>query len=286
MNSKQQGFSLLEVMVSVAILSIIVLMLGNIFTGTTKAVHTGTDRVMLDRSATLILEAFETRLSTAAVRTNLAFLVRQGDGGQNEFLYYNSAHRKAVRSIAPQRFQPVQRSAPDWLGSETSENRILKAVYAKTGGGGSSSPKMAKTKSISAIYYKDGNPKPEFASYSPNENMETNSLTYTFPLPIHLDSGAKSVACLSFIHFAINGDSSGNQTSNQDAALPAGILSNGDMPRFVDITIGLISSQNLEMALRIGRTDQARSRQYIDNHLRIYTRRAHIRNRGADQLEF
>jgi predicted pyridoxine 5'-phosphate oxidase superfamily flavin-nucleotide-binding protein len=109
-------------------------------------------------------------------------------------------------------------------------------------------------------------------------DLSTTESEYTQPLSG--TSGTESHAALTFLDITINGDRNSNSGIN-------GQPNPADMPRFVDVAIGLIASTDLEQAMRLRNAgNQDRGETHIHNNERIYTRRIFMRNQGADQLTF
>ena len=70
MRAPKQGFTLLEVMVSVTILAVLTLMLTRVFSETLRAMERGRDRVLLDETARMVLDYFEEDFRQAQVRSD------------------------------------------------------------------------------------------------------------------------------------------------------------------------------------------------------------------------
>ena len=87
-------------------------------------------------------------------------------------------------------------------------------------------------------------------------------------------------ASLTFLDFLINGDSSSNRSKDQ---LPA----TNDMPRFVDVALGLVSAKEMQQAMRLYATQgSSAADEFIQTRERVYTRRIFLRNTGTATLTF
>jgi len=308
----KRGFTLLEVMVAVAILALITLMLERVFSTAITAIRRGTDRILLDKTARIILDHFEEDISQALVRTNVAFRTYDfNEANENSTLYFITASRGNVyRTFQPIRFRISQDSVPANRNDLFQDWNVFFRKDMPSGLGGSTN-QVDNVIRICDIYYDRAERiRRDFDTIHPLSNnrfkggwnISTQSKYYTasvgkekrpYGSVKHLQTGVRSTACLSFVFFAINGDPDGNRSNGSSfkgshpGRAPFGIYRNTvelteNMPKFVDITLGLIASRDLEMAMRIrAGGNLERAKEYIDDHEKIYTRRVYIRNRGA-----
>ncbi|MCF7818823.1 MAG: prepilin-type N-terminal cleavage/methylation domain-containing protein [Kiritimatiellales bacterium] len=266
----KQGFTLLEVLVAITILALMALMLSRIFSESTRAVERGKDQALLDETARLLLDYFEQDVSQALIRTNVAFRVHLLDG--NDALYFiSTAVRRQLETIprdtAPMRWQAT-RSA-DWNWSVS--------IWSPDNASGTKDSTRQNLIFDSDYYFTD--PTDRSADFIP---VHDGPAMVTFPgeytQPLSGTSGMESHAVLAFMDIAINGDrNSNNSTDGQPTP--------DDMPRFVDVAIGLVSSKDMEQAMRLSNAgEQSRAENHIENNERIYTRRIFMRNIGTGQL--
>ena len=93
-------------------------------------------------------------------------------------------------------------------------------------------------------------------------------------------SGNGNHAALTFMNVVINADPASNFNEDQTPEID-------DMPRFVDIEIGLISATQLQQAMRLhSAQSNDRATEYIVRHEKIYARRIFMRNTGIHPLVF
>lgn len=263
------GFTLLELLVSITILALMALMLSRIFSESTRAVARGKDQAMLDETARLLLDYFEQDVGQALIRTNVAFRAYEID--DNDALYFvSTAVRRQLETIprdtAPMRWQAIRSADWNWQ------------VAIESPHGSASDPEKLK---IQSDYYATNQTQQaeDFIPIHGGIRMSTATDKYTQSLSQNA-SGTESHAVLAFMYIAINGDPNSNRKPD---ALP----DPADRPRFVDVSIGLISSVDLEQAMRLRDAgDQPRAETHFENNERIYTRRIFMRNQGADELSF
>lgn len=277
-----QGFTLLEIVISITILALMALMISRIFTESSRAVEQGKDKALLDETARLLLDNIEQDISQALVRSNVAFRVRSVSGGDSLYFISTGVRRKTEtipRDTAPMRLRTAHR-----ISTENGLVRDLNRRVVIESASGSSGDDSEGNKDLihQSDYYATGiNPAPrsDFKTMSAN-NAEINKGESPYTESLEETVGVQSHASITFLDFNINGNPSSNRSRN---ALPDPT----DMPRFVDVSLGLVTSKELQQAMRIhtGQGESAAT-DFIDNRERVYTRRIFMRNRGTDPLTF
>jgi prepilin-type N-terminal cleavage/methylation domain-containing protein len=260
--TSRRGFTLLEIMVAVAILALMALMLSRIFSESTRAVERGKGQALLDETARLLLDQAQRDIAQALIRTNVAFRVHEIDG--NDALYFiSTAVRHQLETIprdtAPMRWQATR--VADW-------NRYVEI----------DAPKSIDETVYQSDYYVDPpGPVADFKTVHGGADLQIGHGQYTQPLTTG-SAGSGSHALLTFMEFSINGDRTANRSAD-------GLPEQGNLPRFVDITIGLIVSKDMEQAIRLRDGGNAqRADEYINRYERIYARRIYLPNQGLNQL--
>lgn len=246
------GFTLLELMVSLVILTLVVLMISRIFTTSTSAVSRGSDDALLDEAARFVLDNLQTDISQALIRTNAPFRVDSVSVG--DALYFISTATRRETLGMPRDLAPVQIRSKQRLDLVAALNRRVIFEYI---GNSQANTQTARKNLIRQSGYYDG-AKP---SFGPNRE-------YTEELEDA--DGLTAQAVLTFMNFRINGKEV-----------------NGSLPRFVDVIIGLSSAGDMRQAMRIYKTrgnDEAE--EFLARHERVYTRRIYIPNLGTSLLEF
>jgi prepilin-type N-terminal cleavage/methylation domain-containing protein len=267
----KSGFTLLETIVSIVILAMIALMMTRIFSESTRAVGTARNDAVLDDAARRLLDALEQDISQTLIRTNVAFCVHTIAG--NDALYFVSAGmRRQLESIprdtAPMRWQMKTTSSdPDELRSIS--------IVSPYGSGSDTPTGIRKLMAHSDYYLTDAPAKNDFTPVHLAGNMSTTEKEYT---QTREDSGLTGHAVATFMDITVNGDCNSNR-SDSGYGLPPEPT---DMPRFVDVAIGLISSADMDHALiLLGAGEKMRCDAFIDSRERIYTRRIFLRNQGT-----
>ncbi|MDF7825579.1 prepilin-type N-terminal cleavage/methylation domain-containing protein [Pontiellaceae bacterium B12227] len=253
---RQQGFTLLELIVSITILTLIALMLSRIFTASSRAVNQGRGQSLLDETARLMLDTMETDISQALIRTNVPFRVDQISA--KDALYCISPAIRRRQETNPRDTAPVQfRSVPrQQLIQEL--NLRARFEYA-TGATEPSNTARRKLIAQSDIYQAEALELIGDADYT--EALEDLN-------------GITDHAALTFMDFRINGDSGSNR-SGTDLPLAT------DLPRYLDVIIGLASARDVRQAMRIhSAQDASAAADYLEKRERIYTRRIFMPNSG------
>ncbi|QBG46187.1 prepilin-type N-terminal cleavage/methylation domain-containing protein [Verrucomicrobia bacterium S94] len=250
--SSRNGFTLLELMVSLVILTLVVLMISRIFTTSTSAVTRGSHDALLDEAARFVLDNLQTDISQALIRTNVPFRVDSVSVG--DALYFISTATRRQLLGMPRDLAPVQIRSRQSLDLVSALNRRVVFEYIANSQVGT---QAARKNLIRQSDYYDGT-KPDFQS----DREYTEELEDA--------DGLTAQAVLTFMNFRING--------NQSNSAP---------PRFVDIIIGLCSANDMRQAMRIYKTRGDDEAEYfLAIHERVYTRRIHIPNLGTSLLEF
>jgi prepilin-type N-terminal cleavage/methylation domain-containing protein len=262
------GFTLLEIMVSITILTLIVLMISRIFSSSTQAVERGKNQTLLDETARMLLDVIEQDISQALIRTNVAFRVQSIN--DNDALYFISTgvRRQSPtlqRDTAPMRLQAehgTRVDAPNWNWSVMMRSPDNSA--------GNTSRGIRNLIQQSDYYYSiDMQSAPDFIPiHTPAAEMPTAERKYTHPI----ETGMNTHAVLTFMELTVNADPDWNGNA------PDGSPDLANMPRFIDVTIGLIASKDMQLAILRDSPAQ------VENNERIYARRIFMRNTGIDQL--
>lgn len=256
----RSGFTLMELVVSIAILALIALMLSRIFSDSVRAVEQGKNLTLLDESARLILDYIETDISQALIRTNVPFRVQspRGSGSSDSLYFISTGVRRGLEDIprdtAPMRIQTEQ-------GGESPLNLYVETVSPADISGGN-------LKEFSNYYFtKTVRSLLDFG----NADSATGRREYTRPV----DEALANHAVLASMVFTVNANPDWGNGRAADGPPDA-----ADMPRFVDVTIGLVSAGEMKEAIQ--RNDQ----QHIENNERLFTRRIHMRNQGVEALPY
>ena len=259
------GFTLLEVLISITILALMTVMISRLFSGSSRAVEQGQGQALLDETARLVLDYIEQDISQALIRTNVAFRIQsQVDLNDSIYLISTGIRRQLEtipRDTAPMRIQTAQAPTnPSW-------NRHIEIQ----------SPDDSASNIKNLIEHSDyyfSNPDQTtsdfFLIHNQTSEMALQNPLYTQPLEQELENHA----VLTFMKFSANGDSNSNNSNS------TGQPNFADMPRFIDVTIGLIFSTDLQIAIR------RNSLNHVENNEVIYTRRIFMRNTGTESLIF
>jgi prepilin-type N-terminal cleavage/methylation domain-containing protein len=267
---KPSGFTLIELIVAVFILTVMALMLTRIFFDSSRAVEQGKDQALMDETARLILDVLENDISQALVRPDVPFRIHAVDG-QDALYFISTAARRQLEGIprdtAPIRWQATQES--DW-------NHYLQMVSPDSSSGHNANTRENLIHHSDQYFTEPDQTADDFFGVNTEDEGYTNEREYSQ----YLESGIGAYAVLSFIQF-----------DPQGAQGPVAETDNGqpdenNLPRYVDITLGLIPSMELERALSFKAVgDTVRAEEYINNRERVYTRRVHLPNRGISELD-
>ncbi len=261
------GFTLLEILVSITILVLMALMMSRIFSESTRAVERGKGMALLDETARMVLDYIEQDVSQALVRTNVAFRIQSLIDPNDSIYFISTGMRRQLETIprdtAPMRIQTGQASI------SSSWNRHMEIQSPDD-----SASNVANLLGHSDYYFTNPNQSASdfFQIHNPTLEMAQQNPTPTYTQPLGQELAGHAV--LTFMEFTANADVNSNNTNPNGQPDPA------DMPRFIDVTIGLVSSVDLQMAIR------RNSLQHMENTEWIYTRRIYMRNQGTDQLTF
>jgi hypothetical protein len=108
----------------------------------------------------------------------------------------------------------------------------------------------------------------------PLEFSTENSGVYTATYVRSADELLEEHAVLTFLDITVNGDSNWNYRNTSAPPDP------GNMPRFVDISVGLISSTDITTA------QLKNDEQYVRDHEQVYFRRIHLHNKAPETFSF
>ena len=260
--TKQQGFTLLELIVSITILTLIALMLSRIFTESSRAVDQGRGQSLLDETARLMLDNMETDISQSLIRTNVPFRISTVSVGDALYCISTAIRRRLEtnpRDTAPVQFRSIQTQK-----LEPSLNRRAAFKYA-SGATGTTDNARKNLIAQSDVYQATGMRLIGEAQYT-EALEELNGIT--------------DHATLTFMDFRINSNSNSNWTAT---ALPT----QTDMPRFIDVIIGLSSADDTRQAMRIhSAKGPAAAADYLERREHIYTRRIFLPNAGLSRITF
>lgn len=268
-------------MVSVTILAMIAVMVSRIFSESSRVVGQGRDESLLDETARLLLEYMEQDVGQALIRTNVAFRVHPIDG--NDALYFvSTGMRRQLETIprdtAPMRWQ-LEEAATKRDAVYKEWNRVV-SVVSPYGSASASPSGIRKLAAHSDYYVPAGQATIDFQPVHLAGGMSTTEKEYTEAIE---KPAIANHASITFLDITVNGDFRSNRTNADFGSPPP----TNDMPRFVDVAIGLIASRDLEHAMILHRSgDPQRGEKYIDTHERVYTRRIFMRNKGTDQLNY
>jgi prepilin-type N-terminal cleavage/methylation domain-containing protein len=270
----QSGFTLLEIMVSISILALMALMISRIFTESTKAVEQGRDQTLLDETARLILDDFSTDISQAIIRTNIPFRVHTVSVGDALYCISTGVRRKTStnpRDAAPIRFRSIQRI--------TSDNNLVpilnrRAAIESASGG------TVTTELVRQSDYATEQPITRTDFKTMQDNLDINNSPWFYTEALEETSGTVEQACLTFLDFNINGSYASNRSADEFPTVE-------DLPRYVDLIIGLSTAKDMRMAMRLYAAQGERvALDHLAKQERIYSRRIYLTNRGIDRLEF
>jgi prepilin-type N-terminal cleavage/methylation domain-containing protein len=266
----RRGFTLLEIMISITILALMALMISRIFTASTRAVERGKARALLDETARMLLDYLEQDISQALIRTNVAFRIHPAASGGDELYFISTGvrrlHETIARDTAPMSWQAGL--PPDW--------NPVAIVHSPANSSGESAATLENLALNSDYYFTATNqPSADFFCIQRKTAMVTADTEYASSLSDV--SGVENHTTVTFLEFSVNADPAWNYADYTGRPDPE------NMPRFVDLTLGLINSMDLEQALRLRNArGDARGLRHIEEHERIYTRRIFMRNRGLD----
>lgn len=262
--ASRSGFTLLELVVSVTLLALMAMLLARVFSESTQAVGQGSEQALLDETARMLLDNIEQDVGQALVRTNVAFRVNTVSVGDALYCISTAIRRRQEtnpRDTAPIRIRSSQKTSTA-NGLEPDLNHYVKFEYASGATGVNGITNLIRQ----SDYYRA-------AAVSLGGEAD-----YTEPLAS--TDGAVDHASLTFMDFLINGDSASNRSGNQLPGL-------ADMPRFVDVALGLVSAKEMQQAMRLHAAQgSSAADEFIQTRERVYTRRIFLRNTSTDQLVF
>ncbi|VGO12073.1 hypothetical protein PDESU_00623 [Pontiella desulfatans] len=274
--NNRSGFTLMELVVSISILALMALMLAHIFSASDRAVNQGKDQAMLDDAARRLLDYVEQDIGQALIRSNVAFRVHQDDAAlELDSLYFVStgARRQLegiLRDTAPMRWKAdaagtwhhwLTIEAPyEGVDANTIDNVVRMSDYYHSAPG-------QKSIDFRAAHAMGGE----------NGEITSTSIDYTQPLLGNIADHA----VLTTFQIAVNGDDAWTGGS------PDGLPDPDDLPRFVDVTIGLVPSTTMEKAMQLfNAATPLRGRDLVAENERVYSRRIFMPNRGVERLSY
>lgn len=261
---RREGFTLLEIVVSITLLALIALMLSRVFNESSKTIGRGRGGALLDESARMLFEYMEQDISQALIRTNVAFRIHpETRNGSLSFVSpaARKLHAEIGRDTAPMRIES--------MAAQTNNLAQFNRSFSEEAPDSSSVDTPATIRNLMAHsdYYfsEDRSSIPDFTP-----SADTYSATYIQSLSDHLEDHA----VLTFIEFRINAE------SDSAAGTPESPPNMNNMPRFIDISIGLISARDLQTAQR--KNDPG----HVEKHERLYARRIMLVNRAPEMISF
>lgn len=264
----RRGFTLLEVIVAITILAVMVLMVSRIFSESTRAVESGKVQTRIDETARLILDLFEQDVHQALVRTNVAFRVQDFNG--DESLYFSSTSARRSLSRLPRDIAPVR-----FLVSGSGFDRQLELEGPSLSDQPTDDDLERLVQQSDLYYNKIGQRQPDFKTI---HGGSTWMSTYATRLTQAMEETAGNHAALTFFEVDINGSDDSNKTEDKQPDLT-------DLPRFVDLSFGLISGTDLQRAMQLDEAgESSRADELIEMNQQVYNRRIFMRNLGTDPL--
>lgn len=248
------GFTLLELLVSIAILAMLAVMITGVFSTSSDAITRGRAEAALDEAARFILDAIEVDLSQALIRTNVPFRVDTVSIG--DALYCVSPGVRRMEETNPRDCAPIRFRSSKRIKLVSALNRRAVFEYA-AGATGSNAEALLDLIAQS--------------NYRNVERVPTQG-SVEFTEPIESMSGTAQYAFLTFLDFRINGlEATPAETS----------------PRFVDIVLGLASARDTRHAMRLYESGASTAAlAYLAERERVYTRRIYMPNRAFTGIAF
>jgi prepilin-type N-terminal cleavage/methylation domain-containing protein len=280
----RNGFTLLEILISVVILALIALMMTRIFSDSTRAVELGKNQTVLDETARRLLDMIEQNVSQALIRENVAFQVHPIMG--NDALYFISTGIQQHSELFSRETSPMRLQAghidPTAEPQATNWNKIvsISSPYDSTG----SQADNFRNLILQSDYYQLNAVRslPDFKPVnSAAATMTTRDYDYTYPaIP---DMGDHAV--LTFLDITVNADENRSFSPAEDgSAYPPG---KNKIPTFLDVSIGLTTSADMRLAMQMNKAGKSkRGIRQIEKNEQVYTRRIFMRNTGIQALNF
>jgi prepilin-type N-terminal cleavage/methylation domain-containing protein len=266
----KRGFTLLEIVVSIAILSMMTLMIAYVFSESERAVQQGKDQAMLDETARLLLDYIEEDIGQALVRTNTAFRAGEAEGVDTLYFISPGVRRRLedlLRDTAPMRLQ---------VRTDSTWNRALEIDSPDEGSSASSVDNVIKVSDSYSDSPAQAASLVEFEAPNLDETMTHSGLEYTKAL----QGMVAGHAMLTDLSITVNGD------PDWAEANPL-VFTRAQMPRFVDVTLALAPSTTIEQATQLfSISSPNKGVDLIRESERIYARRIYLPNRGIDRLDY
>lgn len=258
--ASKRGFTLLEALVSIAILAMIAVMISRIFISSSSAVQRGNSDVLLDEAARYVLDNIQTDVCQSLIRTNVPFRVERVSVG--DALYFSSTAIRRPTLGNPRDIAPVMIRSMYSTDLASALNRRVVFEYSSNVQNNSNTAR--KNLAAQSDFYR-------------TKRIRLRSDQY-YSEPLKDLEGLTAQAVLTFMEFRING----NPLSNRN-----GLPQPEDLPRFVDVVIGFASANDMRQAMRIyGSQSQPAAETYLANHERVYSRRVFMPNTGTTGLDF
>lgn len=280
---KNQGFTLLEMVISITLLALMALMITRIFSESTRAIKRGKDQIILDESARLILGNIEQDLSQAVIRTNIAFRISSVAGLDALYFISPGARRNQEnisRDTAPMRIR-LKRRLKTGLPSIMNHRIVMEFTAANSTD--DTSKGNANLIYQSDVYYPSSSSEVKRNDFHPVKNTAikpNHEASYYLTDCIENIDGLEQHASVTFMEFLINGNSESNREQNRPP-------NQEDLPRFVDVSFGLVSAHEMRQAMRyFHRRSETAANEFLQKREQIYTRRIALKNRGTAGLDF
>ncbi len=271
---RKQGFTLLEIVVSITILALMALMIARIFSESERAVQEGDAGITLDETARVALDYIERDLAQALIRTNVAFRVHELNEDLDNSLYFITTgarrHLEGIRrDTAPISLIPL-------VNRRWNKQLIIEAPYGSSGSENSNVKKMIRH---SDYYFSAADQtaadfqtihlpsRPNMSTSTTETTDETNENLAEHGMPTSL-------------RVVVNGDPDWNDGGVDGQFDPE------RAPRFVDVTIGLAPASVVARATRLyGEGNPTSGIKLITRHERLYSRRVYLINQGTHVID-
>lgn len=275
------AFTLIEVMVSIAILSVIVLSLGRIFTTVTTATTRAQNTVLLDQTARRLFDSIQHDLSQAYVRTNMPFHVHSS--GAYDTLAFVTASRVGLAGSSNYNAIAEARDSHAVAYSLTQDpNSGIDYIER-------ASPLLLNngTASDAARLFHDASSFYNNSNTLPMNNLATNALTSALDPAEDLDAstrntaGGTQVVVLSAT-FRING--LGTPDTNHEFNVNQ-LPDPTNPPRFIDVDLALITKRDWDLYTLLNNNNAITPQNDPRKQgLRHYSRRFPLNTRPVEAL--
>lgn len=247
--NRQSGFSLLEVLVAVAVTAMLVALMGQIFAGSSLVWKRGTGNVELNAVGRAVLEVIARDLSSATADSRLAFYSES----DNFALFNNGAVAK------PDSFNTDEIKFVSFaFDPATKDDRVAQTIRY-----------WVKESTVNPGIYELHRATQGAATF----NVYAD--TYDLPTP---DSGGRSLAdnVAEFVVWCYDEDANVVADYRLDDATP---LEDRKPPAWIDIYLLLMTREHAQRAAHLNTQQNGQvARDYVDRNSRGYMTRVHLRN--------